>query len=99
MLQETPVKRRTPLASPQLPRPAVAVAATGSNDSSTATLTPAPSVISAKHTLAVTTRNGITTNTTTLPALRTKRGGKYSPVAGDAYSCDPLQRRSTEIIL
>ncbi|XP_030556997.1 uncharacterized protein LOC115759983 [Drosophila novamexicana] len=89
VLQEaTPVKRRMPL-TPQLPRPGVP-APPGSNDSSSATLT--PSIISVKQPTAVTTRNGIT-NTSTLPAVRTLRGGKYSPVT------DPLQRRSQEIIL
>ncbi|KAM8716904.1 hypothetical protein ACLKA7_003729 [Drosophila subpalustris] len=85
--EESPVKRRRMPLTPQLQRPPAAAAPPGSNDSSTATLTLTPSVISvAKQPLtltAVTSHNGVT-NTT-----------KVSPVLGG----DPLQRRSTEIIL
>lgn len=48
---------------------------------------------------------GVITTTTSAPnSGRLKRNSKFSPLAGDAFNCDPLlnaaqERRSTEIIL
>lgn len=99
-------KRRGPLvvaATPMLQCP------TGSNDSSTATLTPSVITVAkqphqpqrALATTVTSSHNGVTnTTTTTLPAHLTKttRNSKATN-AGAGGSCDPLQRRSTEIIL
>ncbi|KAH8377991.1 hypothetical protein KR093_008445 [Drosophila rubida] len=102
-IRKTAVLQETPLRQPRKHlRPATTMlpaGAPGSNDSSTATLTPSVVTVAKQpltHT-AVTSHNGVTNVTTTLPATvkSGRRSGKFAPVGG----CDPLQRRSTEIIL
>lgn len=79
---------------------------TGSNDSSTATLTPSVITVAkqpqrALATTVTSSHNGVTNTTTTLPTHLTKttRNSKATNAGGAGGSCDPLQRRSTEIIL
>jgi len=104
VLQETPVRRKITAEK--------GLGTSGSNDSSTATLTasvvtvakyPGPGLVSTVTSLngCGTTYSFTTTTAESLnPAAASNRNSKYSPVPNsEAYQCDPLQQSSTEIIL